>query len=605
MDPSLSAPPAPSADDRHEPHVPLPVSPPPPPPHPACADDDHGSRPSPRVVALSSPAPHPAPSSLAARARAALSSARRAVTLGECSGALGDLGTFLPLTLGLTQVTGLDFGTTLLFTGLYNIYSGLLTGIPTCVQPMKTISAVAIAAGGAVTLTQVMAAGIFVSSAVLFLGVTRLVDVLNRLVPRSIVRGLQLGVGLKLAQTGLKMALTLKPAAPGAAGAAAALNAAAAASKASSAVTALRWRPALGADGLLLGLFGLAFVLVTTIARNGPEDPTDVDGSLRLPVFLKRRPWRGLRRRRDGAAEAPTTTTTTTAPTTAAPLLEPSPSGSESPSCASTSPQQQQPNHPRVPSALLVVLFGVAITLATSPAGSLAELRLGPSRPQLTVPTAQDMVAGITTAGGLAQLPLTTLNSVIAVTQLADALYGAERPGDRWRWKPSVMAVSVGAINLVGCFFGAMPSCHGSGGLAAQHLYGARTGAAPVMLGALKVFLAVLFGSSLFGLLRRFPEPLLGALLALSGVELATAARRESGPRGFALLALTAAAILALDDTALGFAVGYGGWLAVVAYEFASRRVGAAARAWKARRREGKEAREAAAKAKATTSAEP
>lgn len=42
-------------------------------------------------------------------------------------------------------------------------------------------------------------------------------------------------------------------------------------------------------------------------------------------------------------------------------------------------------------------------------------------------------------------------------------------------------------MNLVGCWFGAMPVCHGAGGLAAQHVFGARGGGAVVLLGATKI----------------------------------------------------------------------------------------------------------------------
>lgn len=48
--------------------------------------------------------------------------------------------------------------------------------------------------------------------------------------------------------------------------------------------------------------------------------------------------------------------------------------------------------------------------------------------------------------------------------------------------------------------------------LALQARFGARTGAAPVFLGLLKVTLGLLLGSSLFQLLQAFPQPLLGEL---------------------------------------------------------------------------------------------
>ena len=70
-------------------------------------------------------------------------------------------------------------------------------------------------------------------------------------------------------------------------------------------------------------------------------------------------------------------------------------------------------------------------------------------------------VAGII-HGGLPQLPLTALNSVVAVCQLSGDLF----PGREAR--PAFVAASVGLMNLVGPWLGALPVCHGAGGLAAQ-----------------------------------------------------------------------------------------------------------------------------------------
>eukprot|EP00959_Pyramimonas_sp_CCMP1952_P208745 4366337-Pyramimonas_sp.AAC.1 len=52
-----------------------------------------------------------------------------------------------------------------------------------------------------------MAAGMSVGIIVLLLGVTRLIYTANRVVPRAIVRGIQLGVGLGLAKKGFVMML--------------------------------------------------------------------------------------------------------------------------------------------------------------------------------------------------------------------------------------------------------------------------------------------------------------------------------------------------------------------------------------------------------------
>lgn len=62
--------------------------------------------------------------------------------------------------------------------------------------------------------------------------------------------------------------------------------------------------------------------------------------------------------------------------------------------------------------------------------------------------------------------------------------------------------------------------CHGAGGLAAHHGFGARSGAAPILIGALLVLVAIPVGPGL-DLLARIPEATLGALLLIAAIELA------------------------------------------------------------------------------------
>src|SRR5205814_6147517 len=125
----------------------------------------------------------------------------------------------------------------------------------------------------------------------------------------------------------------------------------------------------------------------------------------------------------------------------------------------------------------------------------------------------------------LPQIPLTTLNSVIAVCALSVDLF-PERPAT-----PRRVAVSVGLMNLAGAWFGAMPMCHGAGGLAGQYRFGARTNGSILFLGAAKMLVAVLFGSSLMALCRSFPASVLGVMLAFSGLELPLVARDPTEPR--------------------------------------------------------------------------
>ena len=121
----------------------------------------------------------------------------------EIAGSLGDMGTFLPLLVGMASQNGLGFASALFFAGFFNVVTGLLFAIPMAVQPMKAIAAVALTEG--LTAPQIIAAGASVSFVVLVLGVTGLIEALNRAIPRSVVRGLQLALGLSLLMKGLQM----------------------------------------------------------------------------------------------------------------------------------------------------------------------------------------------------------------------------------------------------------------------------------------------------------------------------------------------------------------------------------------------------------------
>lgn len=64
----------------------------------------------------------------------------RTAPWAEISGSLGDLGTLLPLMIALAAQGSIDLGSTLVFTGMFNILTGALYGIPLPVQPMKVSS---------------------------------------------------------------------------------------------------------------------------------------------------------------------------------------------------------------------------------------------------------------------------------------------------------------------------------------------------------------------------------------------------------------------------------------------------------------------------------
>ncbi|MEZ5592765.1 MAG: molybdate transporter family protein [Gammaproteobacteria bacterium] len=65
--------------------------------------------------------------------------------------------------------------------------------------------------------------------------------------------------------------------------------------------------------------------------------------------------------------------------------------------------------------------------------------------------------------------------------------------------------------------FGALPMCHGAGGLQAQYRFGARSGVAPAILGSI-LAMGLFFADSAAALLACVPVAAAGALLLLPGL---------------------------------------------------------------------------------------
>ena len=64
---------------------------------------------------------------------------------GDISGALADLGILVPLTAALVVVNGLNVGSVLILAGMLAITAGLVFRIPFPVQPLKALTALAVA----------------------------------------------------------------------------------------------------------------------------------------------------------------------------------------------------------------------------------------------------------------------------------------------------------------------------------------------------------------------------------------------------------------------------------------------------------------------------
>ncbi|KAI5784540.1 hypothetical protein FPQ18DRAFT_265765 [Pyronema domesticum] len=326
---------------------------------------------------------------------------------GELSGAFGDLGTLVPIMVALSSAGCINLPATLVFSGAWNVLSGLIFGIPLPVQPMKALAAVALSRN--LTQAETMGAGIGVAAMVMLFALTGTLVKMVDLIPLPIIKGIQVGAGLSLCLTAGNM------------------------------LSGLELNGTIWYDNLFWAIG--AFIFLFGTARWARKVPFTL---LIVPVGCL---FAGIQMAKDGA-ELP---------------------------------------H-----------WGFNVPL------------------NLQIPTPKEFADGFSIAG-LGQVPMTILNSIIAVMFLAKDLLPKQRP-------PSVtfLGISVGLMNLTGCWFGAMPVCHvGSGGLAAQFRFGARSGISIIILGSIKIVLGLMIGDSMVGLLDRFPKSFLGIMVFAAGMELA------------------------------------------------------------------------------------
>jgi len=339
----------------------------------------------------------------------------------ELSGALGDLGTLLPLALGVIAVAGLAPTGVLLGFGVFYVATALIYRLPIPVQPMKAMAAIAMT--GAATPAMLAAGGVLTGVALLTLGLTGLITKFARIVPQSVIAGLQLGLGLALGAVALEL---------------------------------MAGQPAIG----LLVLAVLALMLVAP----------------KLPTALL------------GVAAA----------------------------------------------IALGQVFGVEPT-AMPAAATLSLAQLWPSLSELETAASQLV---------LPQLALTLTNAVLLTALIAGDYFGKQAKHVTTRR----LATTSGLANIALAPFGALPMCHGAGGLAAHYRFGARTGAAPLILGLTLLALALAPPEVAAAALAAIPAAGLGALLLWASAELAISKRLfDSRPSCWPVIAVTAGVTAAFD----------------------------------------------------------
>ncbi len=123
-------------------------------------------------------------------------SRRIAFNRNELAGSFGDLGTDLPLIMGMIAVNGIDPASTLIVFGSLQILTGLVYGMPMPVQPLKAIAAIMITTGAKPEL--MYGAGLVLGVAMLVLSLSGGITKIAAWMPTCVVRGIQFGLGMKL-----------------------------------------------------------------------------------------------------------------------------------------------------------------------------------------------------------------------------------------------------------------------------------------------------------------------------------------------------------------------------------------------------------------------
>lgn len=344
-----------------------------------------------------------------------LQGAKFVINLRELSGALGDLGTLLPLMLGTIAMVGMAPMPVVLGFAVCYIATAAYYRLPIPVQPMKAVAAVLLTAQlGPAALA---ASGVIIGLVLLVLGLSGGISRLARIVPQSVLAGLQLGLGLALALVGLD----LMASAP---------------------------LLALATMGLLLGL-----------------------------LFV-----------------------------------------------------------PRAPSALIALAAAVVLAQAFGVPGKGLEIVSSAAFSLPSWPSPAELERAVSLFV-LPQLSLTFTNAVL-ITALVAGDYFGERAA---HVTPKRLAITSGLANLLLTPLGALPMCHGAGGLAAHYRFGARSGTAPLVLGLALLAIALLPGGHGLALLAAIPAAALGALLLMAAGELAFTRRLfDCKPSCWAVIALTA-----------------------------------------------------------------
>jgi SulP family sulfate permease len=374
----------------------------------------------------------------------------------ELGGALGDLGVLLPLLVALITLNGLSVTGVFIGVGLAYILAGVYYRIPIPVQPLKAMSAVAIAQG--LSGSVIAAGGWWMAAILLLLAITGAARWIGRLFNRPVVRGIQLGLGLLLVRSGVMLVG--------------------------------RSQVVFGGEEAVIYLGGGRVPLNWLLAGVA---------ALLLVLALRRSRW---------------------------------------------------------PAALIVLAFGAIVALTIGQVWpDLGEVELGLNLPQPLLPQASDFPTALLLLV-IPQLPLTLGNAVFATANTSRTYFGDQAR----RVTPRALLTTMGLSQALAAAIGGIPICHGSGGLTAHYRLGARTGAAPLMIGVVCLSIGLFVDGNVLPILALIPYPVLGILLAFAGLQHSLLVRDLRRWDEILTAACVAAAGWMTHNLAIGFGTGILVW---------------------------------------------
>ena len=207
----------------------------------------------------------------------------------------------------------------------------------------------------------------------------------------------------------------------------------------------------------------------------------------------------------------------------------------------------------KVPAMFVLLAAGIAISFLRDPSlfAAFGRVRPDPHWPAFSLggTSLHELVIGALFLA-IPQVPLTLGNAVLAITEENNRLFADRAVSERQ------IAATTGLMNIGASLFGGVPMCHGAGGMAGHVAFGARTGGATIMLGALLLIAALLFGDSVGLYFSVVPQEVLGVILFLAGAQLALGSCDFSKDKGERFTTVATAG-LAMWNVGIAFLIGF------------------------------------------------